>query len=273
MESAKLKNKMPALFLRHGSPMNAITENHFTDFLKKLAADIPTPKSILVVSAHWLTKETQVLQLEHPTTIYDFYGFPPPLYQIKYPAPGAIELADRVVELVSQNQFAKQVGANQISVTKNWGYDHGAWALLALMYPEHKIPVTQLSLRKDLNFLQHYYIAESLKPLRDEGVLVLCSGNLVHNLRQIDFNENAKPMDWAVQFDEWIKEQLIQKNHEALINPHMLQPQLWKQAHPSWDHYLPFIYTLGLSEANEDAKMIFEGIQNGSVSMRSVRFG
>lgn len=254
--------RMPTLFLAHGSPMNAISNNSFTDFLSNAAADIPMPKAILVVSAHWETMGTKVTKLERPKTIHDFGGFPEALYQIQYPAPGNVVLADRISQLISR-----------IETDATWGLDHGAWSVLKFFYPKADIPVLQLSLNRNLNFKDHLELARELAPLRDEGVLIVGSGNVTHNLRRISWTENAPSADWAMEFDELLKKAILQGDENFLLSKESKFQSLWQMAHPSLEHYLPVLYAYGAGGGSENVKFIFEGMQNSSLSMRSMLFG
>lgn len=255
--------RMPVLFLGHGSPMNAIEQNSFTDFLNKAPGLIPEPKVILAISAHWETRGTKVLKVEKPKTIHDFGGFPQALFDVQYPAPGSPETADKIVDLVK---------LHEVEATNGWGLDHGTWSVLKHMYPKANIPVLQLSLNQNMTFDQHLDLAKELRALRDQGVLIVGSGNITHNLRRVDW-QNGVPMDWAVEFDGMIKKALIERNEFILQGKEVKDRALWNIAHPSLEHYIPLLYAYGASENNEQAKFIFEGIQLGSLSMRSVMFG
>ena len=252
--------KMPALFFGHGSPMNAMEKNSFTDFLSSSADLFPKPKAILVISAHWETRGSKVLKLAHPKTIHDFGGFPEALYKMQYPAPGSLATADRVVELLK---------AHDAQADTSWGLDHGTWTVLKYIYPHADIPVLRLSLNQNLSFREHLELAKSLKPLRDEGVLIMGSGNITHNLRALDFN--SRPLDWAVEFDEMIRKAIVERDISTLTN-RAGKEKLWAQAHPYPDHYLPLLYAIGVADEKEEAKFIYEGMQLGSLSMRSVMF-
>jgi 4,5-DOPA dioxygenase extradiol len=260
---------MPVLFIGHGSPMNIVLHNSYTESLVKAAKELPKPKAILIVSAHWLTNGTYVTCVEKPKTIYDFYGFPDELYKMSYPSPGSPDKAQLAVETAMSTQIK----------CGNWGLDHAAWAVLKHMYPAADIPVFEMSLDyspynnwkpKSLEF--HYKLASELSPLREKGVLIIGSGNIVHNLGLIDFDVDANPFDWAVKFDEKVKQCLVSGNHIDLIN----YLELGKEALyavPTQDHYLPMIYAIGLQRKGERLKFIHEGFQNGSVSMRAFQIG
>ncbi len=261
--------KMPVLFIGHGSPMNIISENKFTQNLKKLGKDLPKPKAILVISAHWLTSGTRVLCSKKPSLIYDFYGFPKELYEIDYPSPGLPELATLI---------SKKLESFNVTCDHEWGYDHASWAILKHIYPNADIPVLELSLDYGFNrwnvkpMEYHYQLAKNLTFLREQGVLIIGSGNIVHNLGIIDFNVDAPIMDWAKQLDEIVKKNLLHYNHQNLINFKEMG-NVANLGIPTWDHYLPLIYTIALQEKDEPVIFIHEGFQHGSVSMRCIQIG
>ncbi len=202
-------SSMPALFIGHGSPMNAIQDNAFTKMLNGIVDTFPIPKAILVVSAHWMTQGTWVLGMDKPKTIHDFYGFPEELYQVQYPAPGDPALA---------KDIQRQIQTAVVDMdTNEWGLDHGTWAVIRHMYPRAHIPVIQLSLDMTKPAEYHYKIGQELQGLREKGVLILGSGNIVHNLRQIKWDANAAPYDWASEFDQWSKKNLESRNANALV--------------------------------------------------------
>lgn len=256
--------RMPSLFIGHGSPMNAIEKNSFTDFLSKVPELFQAPKVILVVSAHWETRGTKVLKVPKPKTIHDFGGFPQALFDVQYPAQGSPETAQRVIDLVK---------LHQVEGSDGWGLDHGTWSILKHIYPGADIPVLQLSLNQNMTFSEHLSLAQELKALRDEGVLIIGSGNITHNLRLVDWSPHAKPIDWANEFDELIKTSLLERNDSFLLGKEEKYKKLWSVAHPSLEHYLPLLYAYGVSDKNENMQFIYEGMQMGSLSMRSVMFG
>lgn len=257
--------KMPLLFIGHGSPMNALAKNDFVKHLEVLGQSIPVPKKIIMVSAHWMTKGVQVQASEKPKMIYDFYGFPQPLYEINYPAPGDPFLAETVKNTLS---------TYNPHLDHEWGFDHGAWSVLHHMYPKANIPVVQLSLNQNfMNLRDHYNLARELNKLRSEGVLIIGSGNIVHNLRQITRSENAPVIEWAQEFDELIKKSILENNLEQLFAEDSTQHSLWKIAHPSIEHYLPLLYILGAADSNEKILFPYEAFELGSLSMRSVLIG
>jgi len=254
-------SKMPVIFIGHGSPMNALADNAFTNSLKEVSRRIETPTAILVVSAHWITNGVELQGGKNPKTIHDFGGFPQALFDIQYPAKGVPELA-RELELL-------KVG----KVTEDWGLDHGAWTILRHIYPQADIPVFQMSLNANMTFKEHFELAKEIKFLRERGVLIIGSGNIVHNLRQINWKEDSAPFEWAIEFDELIKESIVKRNYSPIINILSENPTLAKTAHPTFEHFVPLLYTLGASSEKDELSSIFEGIQNASISMRSFILG
>ncbi len=260
---------MPVLFIGHGSPMNIILKNSYTDSLIAAAKELPKPKAILVISAHWLTNGTYVTCINKPRTIYDFYGFPHALYQLSYPSPGSPEDAEFTIKITKSTKVK----------CGDWGLDHAAWAVLKHMYPNAEIPVFEMSLDyspynswnpKPIEF--HYKLASELAPLREKGVLIIGSGNIVHNLGIIDFDIDAEPIDWAAKFDNKVKQCLLSRDHKSLIDYLNLGKEAL-YAVPTLDHYLPMIYAIGLQKKEETIKFIHEGFQHGSVSMRCFQIG
>lgn len=255
---------LPILFVGHGTPMNAIADNAFTRKLAEWGNSFTEkPKAILVISAHWLTRGTHVMVSPKPRTIHDFGGFPEALYRIQYPAPGSPEFASEAKQLITSTGVVDD---------DQWGLDHGAWTVLRHMFPKADIPVFQVSIDFSKPPQYHYNLAQELKALRKKGVLIIGSGNIVHNLYQIDFEENAKPFDWAIEFDEIVKNKLQTRNYENLID----YASLGKAASlsiPTNDHYLPMLYSLGLTDKNEPLTFTYEEIQNASISMRCFQVG
>ena len=251
--------KMPTLFIGHGSPMNVLAHNEFTKHLNNIGTSIETPKAILVISAHWLTRGSYVSVVENPETIYDFGGFPKEMYEVKYPAPGSPEFAKMVIETV------KSV---TIQSDHQMGLDHGAWTVLKHIYPKADIPVFQLSMDATQGPQYHYNLGKELQELRSKGVLILASGNIVHNLRMINFQDtDPKPYDWALEFDTMAKDFILKREHKSLIS----YPALGKAALttiPTNDHYLPMLYTLALQEKTEEVTFLHEGFEMGSISNR-----
>ena len=253
---------MPLLFLAHGSPMNALADNEFTQSLKALGKTLPKPKVIITVSAHWLTRGTFVTAKKFPQTIHDFGGFPEPLFKVKYPAPGSPEMAEMVTTIT------KDIN---IGMDYDWGLDHGTWSVLKHLYPEADVPVIQLSIDYYKPVQYHYELAAQLKGLRKKGVLIVGSGNITHNFNHMDWNTNAKPYDWVLEFDNRVKEYVKNGDHNPLINYQKLPNA--NLAIPTNDHYLPLIYTLGLQYPNEMVTFPYEGIQNAGFSMRCIKIG
>lgn len=261
---------MPALFIGHGSPMNVILKNDFTESLAELSRTLPRPRAIMVISAHWLTDGTYVTCISRPRTIHDFYGFPDELYLINYPSPGAPDYAKSVTESVSKVK---------IKCNYEWGLDHASWAVLKHMYPEADIPVFEMSLDYSFNdwhpksLQYHYNLASELVELRNKGVLIIGSGNIVHNLRRIDFSGiDAEPYDWAVEFDEKVKSNLLDWNPKGLVDFEKMG-EAAPYAVPTLDHYLPMIYAIALRAEDEPITFTYEGFQHGSISMRCFQMG
>lgn len=254
------EKRMPVLFIGHGSPLNGIEDNEFSHAWKAIAADIPKPKAILCISAHWETETPRVTVAEHPQTIHDFYGFPQELFDMDYPAPGSPALAERVMELLA---------ARSIKADREWGLDHGTWSVLARMFPEADIPVVQLSLAHTRDGYFHFDLGKSLQPLRDEGILVIGSGNVVHNLRMMQFN--GESFDWAVEFDDQVKCCIETFDYPPLLD-FQLQGNSALLAVNSAEHYLPLLYTLGLRQQDDKVCYFCEKIVYGSISMRCLRF-
>jgi 4,5-DOPA dioxygenase extradiol len=253
--------RMPVLFVGHGSPMNAIEDNEFSQVWTEVGKTLPHPKAILCISAHWESSGTKITMMEQPRTIYDFYGFPPELYAMTYPAAGSPELARRVQNLI---------GESIISPDLAWGLDHGTWSVLARLFPNADVPVVQLSLDVLKNTQAHYDLGRQLLPLRDEGILIIGSGNVVHNLRMIVFEDSA--FDWALEFDRKVKEWILEDTHEPIIHyeKHGREAEL---AINSAEHYKPLLYVLGAKIPGEQVNFFAEKVWGGSLSMRSVRIG
>jgi 4,5-DOPA dioxygenase extradiol len=254
------KNLMPILFCAHGSPMNAIAHNHFTESLSKIPSTFPRPKAILMISAHWTTRGTFITAMPNPKTIHDFYGFPKELFDVNYLAPGDPDLAQSLIKEISSTEI--------IADTKEWGLDHGTWSVLKHIFPNADIPVVQLSLDMTKPNEFHFELGQKLKYLRAQGILIMGSGNIVHNLRKIDWDENAKPFDWATEFDEWVKEKAIKREFHALTSDFLKSPS-GQLSNPSLEHYLPLLYILGAVDENDQLSFPFEGMQHGSLSMRT----
>jgi 4,5-DOPA dioxygenase extradiol len=252
---------MPVFFIGHGSPMNAIEDNEFSRGWKEAARTIPEPRAILCISAHWETRSIQLTAMSKPRTIHDFGGFPRELFDKQYPAPGSPELARQLIEII---------GAEKATPDQTWGLDHGTWSVLCRMYPKANIPVIQLSLDRLMTPAQHYELGQQLQALRQEGILILGSGNLVHNLIMMVWEDTA--FDWAIEFDSRIKKFILSNDHIPLI-------QYEKQGHAaalsinSAEHYLPLLYILGVKIEGEPIHFFNEKIWGGSLSMRCIRFG
>lgn len=249
--------RMPAIFVGHGNPMNAIEDNEFSRGWAAQGQLLPTPKAILCVSAHWLTKGTRVAAIEKPETIHDFGGFPQSLFDVQYPAPGAPEMAKTTSELIT---------TTKVELDHEWGLDHGCWSVLNKMYPSANIPVYQLSIDYYQTPEYHYALAAQLKALRKRGVLIMGSGNIVHNLRLFTWTDTA--FDWAVEFDTKIKGFIEKGDHQSVINYKDLGQSALLSV-PTNDHYLPVLYTLGVMEKTETIRFFNEKTTAGSISMRS----
>jgi 4,5-DOPA dioxygenase extradiol len=257
-------DKMPVLFIGHGNPMNAIRDTPFTRTLHELGKRLPRPKAVLCISAHWMTEGTWITHMSNPKTIHDFYGFPQELFDIQYLAPGDPATAERISRDSSDPSIHPD---NEI-----WGLDHGTWSVLRHMYPAADVPVLQLS----LNIIQgpefHFALGEKLKHLRREGILIVGSGNIVHNLRRINFTDDARPFDWAVEFDAWVKERLQNRDYNAIVHD-ATQSTAGKLSIPTPDHWYPFLYTLGAADEPDVLRFEHEGIENASISMRCLTLG
>lgn len=254
-------SKMPVLFIGHGNPMNAIEENDFTKGWKNAASKLPPPKAILCISAHWLTNGTFVTAMEHPRTIHDFSGFPEKLFQQEYPAPGSPNFANETKQIIKKTN----VGLDQ-----EWGLDHGTWSILLPMYPLAKFPVYQLSIDYSKPPQYHYELAKELSSLRKKGVLIVGSGNIVHNLGMVQWSDKA--FDWAIEFDEKIKQLILNNDHHSIINYEKFGAAA-KLSIPTNDHYLPLIYSLALQDDKDEISFFNETTTMGSISMRSVKLG
>lgn len=257
---------MPVLFVGHGSPMNGIEDNEFSKRWTAIAKDIPTPAAVLVISAHWFTKGTNITAMDFPKTIHDFGGFPEALYQVQYPAPGNPDLAA---------QTASMIHTTKVELDHDWGLDHGTWTIVRHMYPNAEIPVLQLSIdyTKDPNF--HYELAKELFQLRKKGVLIIGSGNMVHNLRMVAWDKLNGPAygyDWAIHMNQTFKELIEEKNHQPLIHYSSLGKEAM-MAIPTPEHYLPLLYTLGLQDKNDPISFFNDQPVGGSLTMTSVKLG
>ncbi len=256
--------KMPVLFLGHGSPMNAIEENEFVQGFRNVAEGIENPKAVLVISAHWETPGTFVTAMEHPKTIHDFGGFPRELFEVQYPAPGSPELAKAAKELVTKTD---------VGLDHQWGLDHGAWSVIRHMYPNADVPVVQMSIDYTKPASHHYELAKELAALRNKGVLIVGSGNMVHNLRMVDWrrlDEVDYGYDWAIEAKAKMNESILSHDHQTLIDFDK-QGTAFKLSVPTPEHYLPLLYALALQGKNEQATLFNDKAVAGSLTMTSVK--
>ncbi|MHB1001176.1 MAG: 4,5-DOPA-extradiol-dioxygenase [Armatimonadota bacterium] len=259
-----MANPMPAIFFGHGNPMNALRQNSYTEGWAALGVSLPRPKAILSISAHWYIPETSVTAMPSPRTIHDFGGFPKELYQIDYPAPGDPSLASRVQTLLAPVSVRRD---------QEWGLDHGTWSVLCHVYPQADIPVVQLSIDDTQPASFHYEIGKLLSPLRDEGVLIIGSGNFVHNLHTYAWGEHpVEPYDWAVRFEQQAREFLLAGDDGQLIEYESLGRDAMLSI-PTPDHFLPLLYVIALRREGEQISFPVEGMDGGSVSMLSIRIG
>ncbi|CAG4997778.1 4,5-DOPA dioxygenase extradiol [Dyadobacter sp. CECT 9275] len=256
--------RMPVLFLGHGSPMNGIESNIFTQQWAELGKETPAPAAVLVVSAHWLTRGTKVTAMEHPRTIHDFGGFPKALFDVQYPAPGSHDIAAETASIVK---------STNVGLDHDWGLDHGTWTIVRHMYPNANIPILQLSIDYSRPPQYHYDLARELSVLRDKGVLIIGSGNMVHNLRMVSWDkkpEEAYGYDWALEINQQFKQLIVDGNHKPLIHYNDLGPAA-RYAIPTPDHYYPLLYTLGLQKSGEQAQIFNDRAVMGSLTMTSVK--
>ncbi len=260
-ESPDLETTMPALFIGHGNPMNAVEDTEFSRAWAEAAQALPTPKAVLCVSAHWETIGTRVTAMEQPKTIHDLHGFPRALFEKQYPAPGSPELAQSTKELAHQTP---------VELDWDWGLDHGAWSVLSRMYPAATVPVIQLSLDRRQSPAAHYQLGRELRGLRKKGVLILGSGNIVHNLRAIVWEDKA--YDWALEFDLRMKDLILARDHQAIIGYSKLG-RAAELSVPTPEHYLPLLYVLGTQTDADSTTFFADKVTLGSMSMRSVRIG
>lgn len=257
---------MPLLFLGHGSPMNAIEENEFVQGFKTVATTLPIPTAILCISAHWFTNGTKVTAMENPPTIHDFYGFPEQLYQVKYAAKGSPALATETKKILSPTN---------VELDEKWGLDHGAWSVLKHLYPNANVPVIQMSIDYTKPPQFHYQLGKQLHSLRNKGILIIGSGNIIHNLGLVDFKNFHKDnygFDWAIEARETIHKSLLTGNFEPIINYKNLGKAV-QLAVPTPDHYLPLLYILGLKEEKENLSLFNDKLLAGSLSMTSLKVG
>lgn len=257
--------KMPVLFLGHGSPMNAIEENEFVTGFRNVAKDIPKPNAILCISAHWETKGTFVTAMQNPRTIHDFGGFPKELFAVQYPAPGSPDLAKETQSLITKTA---------IGLDDKWGLDHGAWSVIKHLYPNADIPIIQMSIDYSQSPQYHYELAQQIKSLREKGVLVIGSGNMVHNLGKVEWRRLNETFgyDWALEANDKMKKFIQEENHQELIN-FRSQGKAFDLAIPTPEHFLPLIYSLALQDKNEPVKLFNDKAVAGSLTMTSVKIG
>jgi 4,5-DOPA dioxygenase extradiol len=259
-----MSNKMPAIFFGHGNPLNALEDNVYTRAWAEVGRSLPLPRAVVCISAHWYTQGTHVTAMPAPRTIHDFGGFPQALYEVQYPAPG---------EPILARQVQKLLAPVPVGLDTEWGLDHGAWSVLRHVLPGADIPVLQLSIDRMQPAAFHYELGRRLAPLRHDGVLVMGSGNLVHNLRAYAWGRHpAEPLAWALRFEERALELLLAREHGPLIDYETLGPDA-RLSIPTPEHYLPLLYVLALQAADEPAGFPVAGIEGGSVSMRAVRIG
>lgn len=255
--------KMPVLFLGHGSPMNAIEENEFVSAFKKLGKELVRPNAILCISAHWETKGTFVTAMKNPPTIHDFGGFPQALFDVQYPAKGSPELAEETKSIITKTE---------VGLDDKWGLDHGAWSVIKHLYPNADIPVIQMSIDYSKPARYHYELAQELNSLRHKGVLIIGSGNMVHNLRRVSWNKLNEEFafDWATEANEKMKSHILSGDHQKLID-FKSQGKAFDLAIPTPEHYLPLLYTLALKEENEKVTLFNDKSVGGSLSMTSLK--
>ncbi|HEV8590741.1 MAG TPA: 4,5-DOPA dioxygenase extradiol [Pyrinomonadaceae bacterium] len=255
---------MPAIFFGHGSPMNAIVQNAYTEAWSAIGRSIPKPRGILCVSAHWYIPAVAVTAMPRPRTIHDFGGFPRELFEVQYPAPGSPELASRVWELL---------GGDLVADDRHWGLDHGTWSVLVHVFPDADVPVVQLSINETEPASFHYELGKKLAPLRDEGILIVGSGNIVHNLHTYAWGRHdVGPFDWAERFDAKARELILANYHQPLVEYESLGRDALLSA-PTPDHYLPLLYILGAKLPDDAVSFPVEGFDGGSISMTAVQIG
>ena len=263
-EDFKNTERMPVLFLGHGSPMNALEENEFVKGFRNIASTLPKPNAILCISAHWFTKGTMVTAMEMPRTIHDFGGFPKELFDVEYPAKGSPELANETKTLLAPTL---------VELDEKWGLDHGAWTVIKHLYPKADVPVIQMSIDYTQPASYHYELAKKLNALRSKGILIIGSGNIIHNLGLADFpnfNKDNYGYDWAIETHATINKYLLDGNYQPLID-YTKQGKSFNLAIPTPDHYLPLIYTLGLKQSTEQISLFNDKLMAGSLSMTSLK--
>jgi 4,5-DOPA dioxygenase extradiol len=256
--------RMPVLFIGHGSPMNAIDENEFVQGWRNVGKTLPKPNAILCISAHWETRGTQVTAMEKPTTIHDFGGFPRELFEVQYPAPGSPELAEETKSIINKTD---------VSLDRKWGLDHGAWSVVKRLYPDADVPVIEMSLDYYQSPDFHYELSKELSPLRSKGVLIIGSGNMVHNLGLVAWNklnDTEFGYDWALEASEKMKKFILDGDHQQLIN-YQSHGRAYNLAIPTPEHYLPLLYALALKEEDETVTLFNDKAIGGSLTMTSLK--
>lgn len=259
------QSRMPALFLGHGSPMNALEENRYTTAWRHAGDTLPRPRAIIAVSAHWYTRGTAVTAMAHPRTLHDFGGFPQALFDTRYPAPGLPELAEQLVSLLAPIP---------VQLDHSWGFDHGSWGVLIKMYPQADIPVVQLSIDSTQSPAWHFELGQKLAALRDEGVMIVASGNVVHNLRKVRWDGGDEVYPWASSFEQFVRDNLTAESDAAshpLVN--FMQHPGAALSNPTPEHYLPLLYVLGARQQGEAISIPVDGMEMGAISMLSVQVG
>lgn len=252
----KHSNDFNPMFIGHGSPMNAVADNPYTQFLSSLGKSLPEPEAVIIFSAHWQSKGTKITSNPHPEQIFDFYGFPDELYHVTYRAPGSPQAASEIAQFI-----------HKIQADDHHGIDHGSWTIVRHLFPEMKVPVLQISLDVDKTPQEHWELGKALKEFRGR-FLFIGSGNGIHNLRDVSFDENEPPFPWAKESDAWLKQKIESCSNYDLIHYSQLMPN-FQRSIPTNEHYLPLLYIMAMRNDNEKAVTLFEGIQNGSISMRS----
>lgn len=261
-----MPTKMPVLFIGHGNPMIALEENKFTEGFRQVVTEIPKPDAIICISAHWETRGTYVTAMEHPKTIHDFGGFPRELYEVQYPAPGSPQLAQEIIDSLRNHSAEPDY---------QWGLDHGAWTVLKHLYPDADIPVVQVSLNRNLTPQEHYDLAKNLSVFREQNILIIGSGNMVHNLRLLDWRRIADDnygFDWAISAAEKMYDCIASGNHQPLIN-YASQGTDFQLSIPTPEHFLPMLYTLALKTDDENVDFFNQGFVGGSLVMTSLKIG
>ena len=255
--------RMPAVFLGHGSPMNTLETNRYTEAWRALGRALGTPKAVLCISAHWFIRGVAVTAMPHPETIHDFCGFPQALNEFQYPAPGSATFAARVRDLLQPQP---------VRMDEEWGLDHGTWSVLAHLFPAADVPVVQLAIDGTQPPSFHYDLGKRLAPLREEGVLIVGSGNIVHNLRVLKRSGDRSPYDWAQRFNDHVRTHLLERDHASLVHYEMLGDAA-RQSVPTPEHYLPLLYIIALQREDESISIPVEGLESGSISMLSALVG